>query len=222
MDQAMMKNMKLWNLMLILPQQREARERGKELLLKKIPVTRGPVPSKKMTARQRAMVAREAGEDVAEEMFSDLPDERASKRKIFTEEEMALRKSETARRRKHQAHARAEEAKHATIQKLLTKQVNKKKTKDEDTSPMKEDVDPTQIRYIQTSQMSTLSFPQHLLDSEPFLLAPAGGNAEYPLQKLCSIPGCSKPKKYRHISAEMDVCGMNHFRVAGLGVNNEL
>ncbi|KAI9014638.1 hypothetical protein BC832DRAFT_537113 [Gaertneriomyces semiglobifer] len=88
----------------------------------------GPTPSKRMTARQLAKL--HGGIELGE-MDLELADERPSKRKQYTAEEIALRKSENARRRKHQADTRAEEAKINTINKLLRKQATKKRAKEE-------------------------------------------------------------------------------------------
>ncbi|RKO88147.1 hypothetical protein BDK51DRAFT_32311, partial [Blyttiomyces helicus] len=92
--------------------------------------SQGPMASLKMTARQKAIAA---GEEV--ELSLDLLD-RPSKKKHRTAEEVALRKSETARRRKNQADRKAEEDQQATIEKLLKKQASKRRNKEEDVLPI--------------------------------------------------------------------------------------
>ncbi|KNC96951.1 uncharacterized protein SPPG_07771 [Spizellomyces punctatus DAOM BR117] len=174
----------------------------------------GPTPSKRMTARQRAMIARDTGE--TDEPSYELPDERPSRRKIFTAEEIALRKSETARRRKHQADAKAEEAKINTIQKLLRKQATKKRSKDEEQGADDAPIRPTEIHYVQTPHSSTLSFPFATLQTNPDLLVPHKAHT-YPQPRLCSITGCTLPKKYRHSRSGKDVCGMEHYKMVELG-----
>ncbi|KAJ3147102.1 hypothetical protein HDU86_008098 [Geranomyces michiganensis] len=157
----------------------------------------GPVASTRMTARQRALAAKETGEELAEELVPELADARPSKKLIFTEEEQALRRSETARRRKHQAHARAEEAKHATIQKLITKQ---------DASPQRAPAHATRIRYKQTLiGPNTLSFPYGVLPRFPPPNPP-----KYPVLKTCGR--CGAAKKYRAMHAGVDVCSIDCWR----------
>ncbi|KAI9094841.1 hypothetical protein DFS34DRAFT_595353 [Phlyctochytrium arcticum] len=117
-----------------------------------------PVDSSRLTARQRALVTR-GGTDV-EDRNAPLADERPSKRKIFSAEETALRKSETARRRKHQADAKAEEAKIQTIQKLVQKQSMKKKARNE--GQVEDEATEFQgIRYINRVGGSTLHIPEN-------------------------------------------------------------
>ncbi|KAJ3018694.1 hypothetical protein HKX48_002737 [Thoreauomyces humboldtii] len=180
----------------------------------------GPVASTKMTIRQRAMVARGAGDEVEGDslLFStaDLPDERVTKRKIYTDEELALRKFESTRRRRHQALAKAEGAKHATIQKLLSRN-DKKKNKDEDATLPTSPLIPTAFRTVQRVTGTTLSFPpdfladcgQDVLDfGKIHSIAP-------PAPRTCAIPGCGAPKKYRHIPSGKDACSFGHFKALG-------
>ncbi|KAH8915927.1 hypothetical protein BT69DRAFT_831559 [Atractiella rhizophila] len=82
-----------------------------------------PLDYSRMTARQRA---REGVDPtgLAEELQS-LPMADVSKKKVWTETELALRKSEQSRKRKNQADKKLEEEKQETINRLLKKQVGK-------------------------------------------------------------------------------------------------
>ncbi|KAI9503596.1 INO80 complex subunit B [Coemansia spiralis] len=101
-----------------------------------------------LTRRQRAKLTRDYDEELIE-----LPVE--SKRSKFSAEEVALRKSEHARRRKFQSMQRAEQLKNDTINRLLNKQTSKGRNKvSEDvetraTSAEEEDIGLNQIRYTQ-------------------------------------------------------------------------
>ncbi|KAJ1767350.1 INO80 complex subunit B [Coemansia sp. RSA 1843] len=75
-----------------------------------------------LTRRQRAKLTRDYDEELLE-----LPVE--SKRSKFSAEEVALRKSEHARRRKFQSMQRAEQLKNDTINRLLNKQTSKGRNK---------------------------------------------------------------------------------------------
>ncbi|KAK9470182.1 PAPA-1-like conserved region-domain-containing protein [Dipodascopsis tothii] len=76
----------------------------------------------KMTERQRARY------DGSSALMA-LPLPEGGRRKVYTEDEMALRKTETARRRKNLSEKRKEEEKQDTINKLLRKQAPKRKGK---------------------------------------------------------------------------------------------
>ncbi|CAD6586499.1 MAG: hypothetical protein CYPHOPRED_003561 [Cyphobasidiales sp. Tagirdzhanova-0007] len=73
----------------------------------------------KMTARQRA------AHIGAEPELLTLP-EAPSKKKIFTEDEVAMRKVETSRRRKHLLNKKLEEEKQETIERLLKKPIGRR------------------------------------------------------------------------------------------------
>ncbi|CAG8687120.1 6530_t:CDS:2, partial [Scutellospora calospora] len=79
-----------------------------------------------LTKRQRAKLDENYDLDLLQ-----LPME-PMKKKQLTEEEMLLKKSEIARRRKHQSIQRAEQDKMDTINRLLKKQATKKRSKDQD------------------------------------------------------------------------------------------
>ncbi|KAJ2815855.1 INO80 complex subunit B, partial [Coemansia sp. 'formosensis'] len=101
-----------------------------------------------LTKRQRNRLTRDHDGELME-----LPTE--AKRSKFSVEEAALRKSESARRRKFQSQQRADQLKHETINRLLNKQTSKGRNKvSEDydtrsTSAEGNDVAPDMIRYIQ-------------------------------------------------------------------------
>ncbi|KAK9259483.1 PAPA-1-like conserved region-domain-containing protein, partial [Lipomyces tetrasporus] len=76
----------------------------------------------RLTERQRARLMDETLE------LQELPNE-GTKKKIFTEDELMLRRTETARRRKNLSEKRREEEKMDTINRLLKKQAPKRKGK---------------------------------------------------------------------------------------------
>ncbi|KAI8326406.1 hypothetical protein GQ54DRAFT_307635 [Martensiomyces pterosporus] len=108
-----------------------------------------------LTRRQRAKLTHDYDEELVE-----LPTE--SKKTRFSAEEMALRKSEHARRRKFQSMQRAEQIKNDTINRLLNKQTSKGRNKvieDVETrSPSADVTEPThdRIRYIQKTTACAL------------------------------------------------------------------
>lgn len=84
------------------------------------------------------------------------------KKKLLTEEEEQLRKSEVARRRKNQSIQRAEKDKADTINRLLKKQASKTKRviEDSEETAQKRQLDPKSIKYVQNANGSQLSIPQ--------------------------------------------------------------
>ncbi|OLY81563.1 hypothetical protein AYI68_g4333 [Smittium mucronatum] len=103
------------------------------------------VDFQKMTRRQRARFTNNADEKLME-----LPVE--SKKVGYTEEELALRRSEYTRRRKFQSMQRAEQLKNETISKLLNKQTVKGRNKleeEESSTPSNSSttIDPTILRW---------------------------------------------------------------------------
>ncbi|KAK9476974.1 hypothetical protein V1514DRAFT_260427, partial [Lipomyces japonicus] len=77
----------------------------------------------RLTDRQRARLLDQVSTDLQE-----LPEDN-SRKKVFTADELALRRTETARRRKNLSEKRREEEKRDTINRLLKKQAPKRKTK---------------------------------------------------------------------------------------------
>ena len=84
------------------------------------------------TARQRTKLLREAGEEIIEDATEPVPAELADRKKKVMTEEMLLKKSEIARRRKNQAIKKLEDTRAATIQRLLQKQTSKRIKKEEE------------------------------------------------------------------------------------------
>jgi hypothetical protein len=94
-----------------------------------------------------------------------------TKKKHLTEEEIALKKSEIARRRKHQSQQRAEQDKMDTINRLLRKQNTKRRSNKEADEENQENQRDTgkrsallqssvsAIRYVQSLDGSKLSVP---------------------------------------------------------------
>ncbi|KAJ4402348.1 hypothetical protein N0V85_005325 [Neurospora sp. IMI 360204] len=127
--------------------------------------SRGGTPDiSKMTARQRAKVG------VASHEYMKLSDEVQAK-KVFTAEELSMRRAEMARRRRNLSEKRNEEVKMETINKLLKKQAPKTNRKaallngDEtpagDAGPPK--ADPTFVRWINNKSGSRIAVPEDML-----------------------------------------------------------
>ncbi|KAK1777927.1 PAPA-1-like conserved region-domain-containing protein [Copromyces sp. CBS 386.78] len=118
----------------------------------------------KMTARQRAKVG------VASHEYMKLSDEVQAK-KVFTAEELSMRRAEMARRRRNLSEKRNEEVKMETINKLLKKQAPKTNRKaallngDEtpggDAEPPK--ADPTFVRWINNKSGSRIAVPEDMV-----------------------------------------------------------
>ncbi|KAJ3043082.1 INO80 complex subunit B [Rhizophlyctis rosea] len=183
----------------------------------------GEVASLRMTARQRALAT---GEDTRDSNL-ELPDERASKKKHLTAEEMALRRSETARRRKNQADQKAEDDKLATIAKLLKKQASKRRTKETDAQG--EEELPDRIRYVQRvrsiANVDTQEGETHKPSDtvfEAMLAFPAGVDVvlarvskplSCPAPRLCAVAGCKNIKRYNHSKSGQPCCSLEHYRL---------
>lgn len=163
--------------------------------------------SKPLTKRQKAKYFDEYTEELQE-----LKEE--SRKKHLTEEELALRRSETARKRKHQSQQKAEKDKIETINRLLKKQASKKSRADQQ-KESHQDLErpaspPKFIRYISSSGGSTLSFPEEALH----LLEEFKQVANYPPTKpLCMVENCNKPTKYRHPKTQKVSCSLDHYRL---------
>ncbi|KAH6688292.1 PAPA-1-like conserved region-domain-containing protein [Plectosphaerella plurivora] len=120
--------------------------------------SRGQSPDlNKMTRRQRARFEEEP------QSYMKLSDEVQAK-KVFTAEELSMRRQEMARRRRNLSDKRNEEVKMETINKLLKKQAPKTTKKNaagedgEDGGP-----DPTMIRWVSTKQGSVLGVPGEMV-----------------------------------------------------------
>lgn len=163
--------------------------------------------NRNLTKRQKAKYL-----DEHEEELLELKEE--SRKKHFTAEELALRRSETARRRKHQSQQKAEKDKLETINRLLKKQANKKSRADQKMENNEESGEkvspPTEIRYIlKPNGEASLSFPEefvHLIDN-------LKQTANYPAEKQgCMVEGCGLSKKYCHPDTRKISCSWEHYK----------
>ncbi|EXX55233.1 Ies2p [Rhizophagus irregularis DAOM 197198w] len=160
-----------------------------------------------LTKRQRAKLNENYQQDLLQ-----LPME-PMKKKHMTEEEIALKKSEIARRRKHQSIQRAEQDKMDTINRLLKKQTTKRRTKDqEDTDSVHNDTNsssilpPSSFHYVNNAEGATLSIPAGVEIPIRF-----GKGPKYPPPiPDCAFPGCNVPKKYRSVKTFEYACSMDH------------
>ncbi|CAG8457124.1 5851_t:CDS:2 [Paraglomus occultum] len=172
--------------------------------------------SRIMTKRQRAKLNENYQPDLLQ-----LPMAESTRKKHLTEEEIALRKSEIARRRKHQSIQRAEQDKMDTINRLLKKQNTKRRSKDQDDIDNQEGQSntarklppppplPTSYRYINSKEGSLLSIPIGYECPIPFIK-----EIRYPPPiPPCSVPGCSNPKKYRSAKTHENACSMEHLKL---------
>ncbi|CAG8489941.1 16746_t:CDS:2 [Dentiscutata heterogama] len=162
-----------------------------------------------LTKRQRAKL-----DDNYDSDLLQLPME-PMKKKQLTEEEMLLKKSEIARRRKHQSIQRAEQDKMDTINRLLKKQASKKRSKDQDeTDSINKDDNgtnpqtPVAFHYVTNKDGCTLSIPH---DVEMPIQFSKGPNYPPPIP-LCSVSGCTLPKKYRCVNTLKYACSMEHLK----------
>ncbi|KAI9490858.1 PAPA-1-like conserved region-domain-containing protein [Zychaea mexicana] len=159
-----------------------------------------------MTKRQRAKYYNEQ----EDEKYLELPME-SNRKKSLTQEEQALKRSEVARRRKHQSAQRAEKDKEDTINRLLKKQASKSKRiikDDQDSNQTNTPVKMTpsnSVRYTSTSAGSQLSLPTSLLDE-------LTNNC---MQRVtCVIHGCKNEKKYIAKASGKAVCSLEHYKLA--------
>ncbi|KAI9266375.1 PAPA-1-like conserved region-domain-containing protein [Helicostylum pulchrum] len=165
-----------------------------------------------MTKRQRAKVYQEIPEE-----FLELPMD-TGKKKLMTEEEEQLKKSEVARRRKNQSIQRAERDKADTINRLLKKQASKSKRIIDDTDDkgsahekLMRSEDPNRIRYISTPKGSQLCIPTVFTMEQVF-----GETIKLPTPpklKKCEVSGCSNNRKYTAKNTGKSVCSLEHYKV---------
>lgn len=156
---------------------------------------------KAMTQRQKAKAA---GESAALLELSMDP----GKRKIFTEEEMQLRKSETARKRKNQAEQRLEDQKTDTINRLLKKQATRRTAKDneDEIASNAPEAPLNQIHYQARGDQSLLSFPAD------YVLLQVQASPEPKSRSTCEATSCSKPMIYRSPKTGKAACSMQHLK----------
>ncbi|KAM0515065.1 hypothetical protein ACHAPE_006388 [Trichoderma viride] len=114
----------------------------------------------KMTKRQRARF-----EDIPQE-FMKLPDEIQVK-KVFTAEELSMRRQEMARRRRNLSEKRNEEVKMETINKLLKKQapkINRKAAAAADSQHQNgQKPDPVFIRWVSNKSGNRIAVPDEIV-----------------------------------------------------------
>ncbi|KAL6691937.1 PAPA-1-like conserved region domain-containing protein [Trichoderma pleuroticola] len=113
----------------------------------------------KMTKRQRARF-----EDIPQE-FMKLPDEIQVK-KVFTAEELSMRRQEMARRRRNLSEKRNEEVKMETINKLLKKQAPKinRKAAAADAQEDSQKANPIFIRWVSNKSGNRVAVPEEIIE----------------------------------------------------------
>lgn len=108
--------------------------------------------SKPRTARQIARANRERG--IGSEEPLELPTEDRSKRTKLSETELALRRSETARRRRNQSEKKLEDDKIETINRLLKKQAGRMRSSQRDEeSPAEPAATPRRLKADEVQPM---------------------------------------------------------------------
>ncbi|KAK8087215.1 hypothetical protein PG994_002189 [Apiospora phragmitis] len=136
----------------------------------------------KMTKRQRARF-----EDDADGSLLKLSDEVQAK-KVFTAEEISMRRAEMARRRRNLSEKRNEEVKMETINKLLKKQAPKAKSKaqianDESEAADANKADPIFVRWISNKDGNRIAVPEEMLSG--------------PLGKVFTLAACEVARWWR-------------------------
>lgn len=134
----------------------------------------------KMTARQRAAAIG------AEPELLELP-QGPSKKKIFTADEVAMRKVETSRRRKHLLNKKLEEEKAETIERLLKKPVGGR-------------------RGATTSRLAAQTKVERPAEGSPMLTLPIQGGVDangqvIPPEQLAAQQVVRVPTSYRWVSS---------------------
>ncbi|KAM0245567.1 hypothetical protein ACHAQJ_010533 [Trichoderma viride] len=136
----------------------------------------------KMTKRQRARF-----EDIPQE-FMKLPDEIQVK-KVFTAEELSMRRQEMARRRRNLSEKRNEEVKMETINKLLKKQAPKINRKAAAAAAAADSLDrnlnkanPIFIRWISNKSGSRIGVPEDIIEGPSGTVF--GDKTQQPSRKL--------------------------------------
>ena len=134
----------------------------------------------KMTARQRAAAIG------AEPELLELP-QGPSKKKIFTADEVAMRKVETSRRRKHLLNKKLEEEKAETIERLLKKPVGGR-------------------RGATTSRLAAQTKVERPTEGSPLLTLPIQGGVDangqvIPPEQLAAQQVVRIPTSYRWVSS---------------------
>ncbi|KAI9227704.1 MAG: hypothetical protein DHS80DRAFT_31498 [Piptocephalis tieghemiana] len=156
-----------------------------------------------LTRRQRARMY-----DQPDESLLELPEMESKKRK-YTAEEAALRRSEVSRRREVQRKQKMEQIHRQTINKLLKKQASRKTKKEEaeeSAEPPPPPPPPSLLRYRWTKEGTTLSIPQGMSVYQ-------GQSTSYPEARAkCCVPGCGKTRQYRIPKTNQPVCSLEHYQ----------
>ncbi|KAG8790929.1 hypothetical protein FRC12_010663 [Ceratobasidium sp. 428] len=213
------------------------------------PLSLSTINRSKLTARQAALVAggstmshvmlRKFVSSVSENfinVFFGFSAEAPSRKAQRTEAEIALRRSETARKRKHQDAQRLEDEKTETINRLLKKQSVKARNKKaletllgdptaEDATNMIADNRPVVpcYRWVSSSKDASMALSFSLPDTanDPRLVA-ENSTLITPSQPIvrppatCAVTGCTAQRKYRLPGAqnfETGACGMDHLKI---------
>ncbi|KAG8746460.1 hypothetical protein FRC10_004899 [Ceratobasidium sp. 414] len=184
----------------------------------------------KLTARQAALVT--GGSAMNHVMLPEAPSRKAQR----TEAEIALRRSETARKRKHQDAQRLEDEKTETINRLLKKQSVKARNKKALETPVGEPtaddvanlvVDNRPVvpcyRWVSSSKDAPTALTFSLPDTanDPLFVAenhvqvaPSQSTIRPPA--ICAVTGCTAQRTYRLPGApdfETGACGMDHLKL---------
>lgn len=184
----------------------------------------------RLTARQAALVA--GGSTMNHVMLPEATGRKAQR----TEAEIALRRSETARKRKHQDAQRLEDEKTETINRLLKKQSAKARNKKALETPLNESAAPEDVavtpdnrpgvpcyRWVSSAKDASpaLSFsvPENSGDfphNASALLLAASAQPVIRPTSTCAVTGCTAQRKYRLPGApdfEKGACGMEHLKL---------
>ncbi|KAL3234196.1 hypothetical protein MRX96_022633 [Rhipicephalus microplus] len=153
-----------------------------------------------MTARQRALL-----ESKSKDKDEDGPPAVQVEPIQEMTEEMIQRRMQRARKRKQQAEEKKEKDKKQTIERLLKKSESRLRACKK---PAKK-ADMPKVSLLRSSEAGTLLvFPPGI----PFPLVPAVAPCEYPRRVLCSIKGCSNPKKYSCSKTGVSLCSLECYK----------
>ncbi|XP_043918228.1 INO80 complex subunit B [Protopterus annectens] len=147
-----------------------------------------------LTARQKALLHKQS------QPLLELP--MGYKEKEMTEE-MMIKREERARKRRLQAAKKAEENKNQTIERLT--KTNKAKVKTLKEKKARQFQSPM-VRYVNTVEKITVSFPQGTLSPLPSSKLPV----RTPL--VCGVSGCSNLKKYSCSKTGVPLCSIECYK----------
>ncbi|KAJ1985639.1 hypothetical protein H4R33_003867 [Dimargaris cristalligena] len=148
-------------------------------------------------------------EDVAQDSNNE-----ESKKKVMTKEELALKRSENARRRKFQTMKKIEQDQMDTINRLLKKQASKRSRKD-DADQDGDEVEaqtafPQDIRLVVRPDLSLLAIPMDCIVLSSINLSTRPAPRAVP---LCSFKPCTQTKKYTHPNKSFNACSLDHYKM---------